>query len=297
MNDAMLCGGCGKPMPDGSTICRHCGWDLSAVLARPPRPSVLERLRTGGWRVLVYGLLLALPIIGFARLRTTGPGPDVATTLRWMAFGDGGRAAELETIHRMHEIGSAASRYMVRENEAPPFDGPWAEVLAPSATARVRGWIPLVFLGADTAMAPDSVREMYEVKAVDGWGRPFRVRARQLPRDTPASEQAEVADDLETGLQATFFTRDVPDLGYGEWLRLELESAGRDGEHGTDDDLRMVSYIQIGHVFRLLYNPDEVQQQIERAYTVGRQYFRLEGNRYDLVDARLLAEFRLTSIH
>jgi hypothetical protein len=59
----------------------------------------------------------------------------------------------------------------------------------------------------------------------------------------------------------------------------------------------MVSYIQVGYVFRLLYNPDEVQQQIERAYTIGRQYFRIEGSDYDLIDARLLAEFRLTSLH
>ena len=79
----------------------------------------MQRLREGGWRYLVYPLSVALPIIGFMRLRTTGPGPDLLTTLRWMAFGDGGRAAELETIHRMHEIGSAASRFMVRENEMP----------------------------------------------------------------------------------------------------------------------------------------------------------------------------------
>jgi hypothetical protein len=297
MNDPMLCGGCGKEMPPGGTICRHCGWDLSAVLAHPPQSSAWDRIRAGSWRVLVYGLLLALPIVGFMRLRSTGPGPDLATTLQWLAFGDRGRAAELETIHRMHEIASAASRFMIRENEVPPFGGPWAEVLAPSATVRVRGWIPLVFMGADTAMAPSSVREMYEVRAFDGWGRPYRVRPTLLPRDQPVSELPEVAADLQAGLNATFFTRDMPDLEHGEWLRLELGSAGRDGDFDTADDLRMVSYIQVGHVFRLLYNPDEVQQQIERAYTIGRHFFRLEGNRYDLIDARLLAEFRLTSIH
>ena len=267
------------------------------MLARPPRPSVVDRLRTGGWRVLVYGLLLAMPIIGFFRLRETGPGPDLATTLRWMALGDGGRAGELVTIHRMHEIASAASRYRIRENEVPPFDGDWAALLAPSSTARVRGWIPLVFFGADTSMAPASVREMYEVRAVDGWGRPYRVQARELPRDVPWTEQAEVAAELAAGLQATFFTRDQPDLEHGQWLRLELTSAGRDGHLDTADDLDMVSYIQVGHVFRLLYNPDEVTRRVERAYTIGRHYFRIEGSRYDLIDARLLAEYRLTSIH
>ena len=136
MSERVTCEACGKDLAEGSTICGHCGWDLSTTLARPPRKSLLAQLAAGGWRVVVYGLILLLPIIGFMRLRTTGPGPDLATTLRWMAFGDGGRAAELETIHRMHEIASAASRYSIRENEMPPFDGDWAKVLAPAATAR-----------------------------------------------------------------------------------------------------------------------------------------------------------------
>lgn len=297
MYEPMNCGGCGATMPENATICPHCGWDLSAVLSVPPPPTLWQRFRQGGWRYLVYLLLVGLPILGFMRLRVTGPGPDLATTLRWMAFGDGGRAAELETIHRMHEIGAATSRFMIRENEIPPFDGDWATVLAPSSTARVRGWIPLVFLGADTGMSPPSVREMYEVRAVDGWGRPYRVTALQLPRDLDPAELPDIADDLQSGLQATFFTRDRPNFGEGRWMRLLLESAGRDGDFDTGDDLSMVSYIQVGHVFRLLYNPDEVQQRVERAYTIGRQYFRIDGSDYDLIDARLLAEFRLTSLH
>jgi hypothetical protein len=284
-------------MPAHATICPHCGWDLSAVLSAPPPPTLLQRFRDGGWRYVVYPLLVALPVLGFMRLRTTGPGPDLATTIRWMAFGDGGRAAELETIHRMHEIGAAASRYMIRENEMPPFGGEWAEVLSPSSTARVRGWIPLVFVGADTAMSPASVREMYEVRAVDGWAHPYRVTATPLPRNVDLTQLEQVAEDLRQGLQATFFTRNEPNFGEGQWMRLLLESAGPDGNFDTGDDLSMVSYIQIGHVFRLLYDPDEVQRQIERAYTIGRQYFRIDGSQYDLIDARLLAEYRLTSLH
>ena len=80
-------------------------------------------------------------------------------------------------------------------------------------------------------------------------------------------------------------------------MRLYLESAGKDGDFDTADDLAMVSYIQVGHLFRLLYEPSEVQRRVERAYTIGRHYFRLEGNTWDLIDARMLAEFRLTSIH
>jgi len=297
MSEPVICGDCGKELAEGSTICVFCGWDQSTTLARPPRPSLVSQLKSGGWRVVVYGLIIALPFLGFMRLRSTGPGPDLPTTLRWMAFGDGGRAAELETIHRMHEIGSATSRYGVREMEVPPFDGDWEEVLAPAATARVRGWIPLVFVGADTGMAPASVREMYEVRSTDGWGRPYRVTADPLARSGEWRESARVKADLDDGLQATFFTLDEPEFERGDWLRLEIESAGKDGAFDTSDDIRMVSYLRVGHVFQLLYDTDEIQRRVERAYTIGRHYFRFEGNNYDLIDARLLAEYRLTSIH
>ena len=297
MREEVICGGCGKELTGGASICPHCGWDQTTALAKPEPHSLGAALRAGGWRVAVYGLIILLPILGFMRLRTTGPGPDLTTTLRWMIFGDGGRAAELETIHRMYEIGSAASRYAVREMEPPPFDGDWESVLAPVATARVRGWIPLIFYGADTRMAPASVREMYEVRAVDGWGHPFRLQYREIPAGEAWRDDPEVEADLAKGLQATFFTRDVPDFEQGHWMRLVLESAGRDGDFGTADDLRMVSYFQLGHVFQLLYSPQEVQRRVERAYTIGRHYFRIEGSDYDLIDARLLAEYRLTSIH
>ena len=297
MDDRIICEGCGKKLREGSTICLHCGWDQTTALTQKQRVSLLEYLVKGGWRVVVYGLILLLPVLGFMRLRTTGPGPDLPTTLRWMVFGDGGRAAELTTIHRMHEIGSATSRYAVREMELPPFDGDWEEVLARSSTARVRGWMPLVFFGADYRMAPASVRELYEVRSVDGWGRPYRISVRPIVRGEGAYEDPVVVADLEAGLQATFFTVDRPDLEHGEWARLVIESAGADGKFDSDDDLRMISYVRVGQVFRLLYDPSRVQVEIERAYTIGRHYFRIEGSQYDLIDARLLAEYRLTSIH
>lgn len=297
MSEPVICDGCGMEFTGAVSICPRCGWDQTTALAKPPRLSLGGRLRAGSWRLVVYGLILVVPVVGFLRLRTTGPGPDFPTTLRWMAFGDGGRAAELETIHRMYEIGSAASRYAIREMEEPPFDGDWETVLAPAATARVRGWIPLVFFGADTRLAPSSVRELYEVRAVDGWGHPYRVRSRQLPRGDGWRADPQVETDLSEGLQATFFTTDIPDLEHGEWLRLEIESAGADGAFDTADDLRMVSYFLIGHVFRLIIDPEEIQRRVEQAYTIGRHYFRIEGSDYDLIDTRLLAEYRLTSIH
>jgi hypothetical protein len=297
MPESTICQECGAELSSGASICAQCGWDSTLDLARPKSPSLMAQLRAGGWRVVVYGLILALPLVGFSRLRATGPGEDLPTTLRYMVFGDAGRADELKTIHRMHEIGSAAARYSIREEEQAPFDGDWATVLAPSATARVRGWIPLVFFGSDTGMSPDSVRDMYEIKDTDGWGRPYRVTVHPVLGNGQFLEDPLVRSDLEEGLQATFYTRDVPELEYGTWIRLLVESAGRDGKWDSDDDLRMVSYVQTGHVYRMLYDPQLVQNKIEREYTIGRHYYRIEGSEWDLIDARLLAEFRLTSIH
>jgi hypothetical protein len=297
MDNSLKCGECGADLPERSTICSNCGWDLSTAVSVPPSRSIVQQLASGGWRVLVYGALILIPIIGFARLRDTGPGPDLPTTLRWMAFGDDGRAAELVTIHRAHEIGAAASRHAVREVEAFVFEDGWGAELAPKSTMNVRGWMPLVFFGADSGMAPASVREFYEVDDVDGWGRPYRVATTVIPAGDGWRTDPTIAADLEAGLQARFHTADVPDLGTGDWLRIELESAGRDGSFDTGDDLRFISYSLISAPLRMLADPDLVLRKIERDYTIGPQYFRLEGSRYDLIDARLLAEYRLTSLY
>jgi hypothetical protein len=297
MDNVLKCGSCGADLPTRVTICPECGWDLAAAVSSPPRRSLVQQFASGGWRVLVYGALILLPVLGFARLRDTGPGPDLPTTLRWMAFGDGGRAAELVTIHRMHEIGAAASRHAVREVEPFDFSDGWGARLAPKSTMNVRGWIPLVFFGADTDMAPASVREFYDVREVDGWGRNYRVEARVIERGEAWREDPVVVRDLELGLQARFHTVDRPELGDGDWLRLELTSAGLDGAFETDDDLRFISYSLISEPLRMLADPAWVVERIERNYVIGPQFFRLDGSSYDLIDARLLAEYRLTSLY
>jgi hypothetical protein len=214
-----------------------------------------------------------------------------------MATGDDGRAAELVTIHRAHEIGAAASRFAVREIEAFTFEGEWGVELAPYATMHIRGWMPLVFFGADSGMAPASVREFYEVRETDGWGRPYRVTTRELTAGENWEDDPMVAADLEAGLQARFHTVDRPDIGNGDWLRLELRSAGADADFDTGDDLLFVSYSLVTRPLRLVLSPERVLKERERNYTIGPQYFRLEGSEYDLIDARLLAEYRLTSIY
>ncbi len=297
MDNVIICGSCGADLPQRSTICAACGWDLRSAIATEPRRSILGRLGSGGWRVLVYGAIILLPILGFGRLRDTGPGPDLPTTLRWMATGDDGRAAELITIHRAHEIGAAVSRYAVRETEPFGFEGEWQDELAPHSTMNIRGWMPLVFFGADSEMAPASVREFFEVREIDGWGRDYAIHTRFVERGEGWMNDPEIENDLEAGLQARFHTVDRPDLGNGDWLRLELVSAGKDGVFGTGDDLRFISYSLIARPLRLMASPETVLKQHERDYTIGTQYFRLEGSDYDFIDARLLAEYRLTSLY
>jgi hypothetical protein len=292
----MVCGGCGEKLSAGATICPACGWDLTTSVGRPRRRGVLRALAAGGWRVVLYGVILALPLVGFLRLQATGPGPDLATTLRWLALGDDGRAAELVTIHRAHEIGKAAARFAVLELEPPGFEGDWDTVLADHSTMIVRGWIPALFVAGHTEMSPGSVRELYRVRRVDGWGRPYRVITRLLVRDEVPDDDEQVAEDLRRGLSTSFFTRGEPELAESDWMRLELVSAGRDGRMDSDDDIRFISYFATGLTLQLRRNPADVRRELDRAYATGRQYFRLEGNRYDLIDARLLAEFRLTTL-
>jgi hypothetical protein len=296
LNQAPICGGCGEEIAAGSTICPSCGWDLTTAVGRPARRSPWAALRAGGWRVLVLAALVCAPVLGFFRLQITGPGPTLATTLRWLVLGDRGRAAELVTIHRAYELGSATSRYAVRELAPPSFEGDWEKQVAPYATMLVRGWIPLLFYGATTEMAPQSVREVYRVRAVDGWGRPYRITTRQLERGTDWEADPEVAADLAVGLQESFFTRGRPDFGSADWLRLVVVSAGRDGEHDTGDDIRMITYLAVGFTLKLSRAPGDLQRQLDAAYDLGRHYYRFEGNRYDLIDARMLAEFRLETL-
>jgi hypothetical protein len=247
-------------------------------------------------RILIYGGLASLIVIGFLRYQVTGPGPDLPTTLRWIALGDDGRAAELTTIHRAHEIGSAVSRYAIRRMEAPTFDEGWGERLAPFATMNVRGWIPLFTYGLDTDAAPGFISDLYRIREVDGWGRPYRVSTHLVARtETPADDPI-VAADLEAGLWRSFFVLEAPDFSEGDFQRLELVSAGRDGRMDTADDLRFVSYSLVGFSFRISGDPARLNAMLEEAYARGTHYFRLENARYRLIDARVLAETRLDAL-
>ncbi|HOC42624.1 MAG TPA: hypothetical protein PKJ99_06345 [Thermoanaerobaculales bacterium] len=287
------CPKCGVALGEGATICAGCGWDATVAVVSPPRS--LPRILAGAaLRIVIYGAIIAAPVVGVMRLRSTGPGPDLPTTLRWIVRGDDGRAAELVTIHRAHEIASAAARFAVEKIAAPSFEGDWATTLAPYATMNVRGWMPLLFWGATTGMAPASVEAFYEVRADDGWGRPYRVSARELGHPASRTADRELAADLAAGLQSSFFEWGPRELDpERDWLRVELASAGRDAAFDTADDIRFISYLPIGITLRFHQRQEATTSELERAFTLGRHHFRLEGNRWDLIDARLLAEFRL----
>ncbi len=294
MTEPYPCPECTAEIPAGGTICPGCGWDSTTALARPPKPSLSAILRGSAWRLIVYGAVIALPIVGFMRVRATGPGPDLETTARWMVFGDHGRAAELVTIHRAHEISSAAARYAVDQLNPPPMDGDWAAMLEPYATQNVRGWMPLLFYGATTDMAPAGVRTFYDVRSTDGWGHPYRMTSRVLLRDDGWSEDSQVTSDLKAGLQSSFYGPVLLELDEDrDWMRLEITSPGADAALDTGDDLRFISYFPVGLTIRLRVDQQGLERELSRAYTVGRQYFRIEGSPWDLIDARMLAEFRL----
>jgi hypothetical protein len=297
MADSPKCAKCGAELEAGISICASCGWDLTVSASRPDKQPLRINLVATAWRVVVYGLLVLVPVLGFMRLRATGPGPDLETTIQWMIRGDGGRAAELVTTHRAHEISHAASRYAIHELAAPDFEGDWAKTLAPYSTMQVRGMLTMITIGADSTSVPRSVREFYEVRDKDGWGTPYRLSHRVVDRRGDSENDPLVREDLESGLRSSFFRYENPKLEEGDWLRLELVSAGRDQEFATEDDITFISYLTVGMTLRVRSDPRQVQRRMEVAYATGRHYFRLIGNNYPLLDARRLAEYRLESLY
>ncbi len=282
------CPECGAEL-GGAPLCPRCGWDPALEHRRPRR----RRLGPALARAALYGGLAALLAAAWMRWATVGPGPDLPTTLRWLALGDGGRAAELVTLNREYEIARAAARWGLENLEAPSFGPGWAARLEPFSTAAVRGWLPLLFAAADARLAPGSVREMYAIRETDGWGRPFAVRTRPIPRGADPERDPEVAADLAAGLRRSIFRRARTRLAGRDWLRLEIASSGADGRPGTADDVVFVAYVPVSHTFRVGADAERLRRELESAYLQGFHLFRVASSRYDLIAARLLAEHRL----
>lgn len=290
------CPACGASVNASASHCPDCGCDLAIAAATPSRKPAARRLVGVLPRLVLYGALIALPILGFMRLRVTGPGPDLETTVRWMIEGDGGRAATLLTLHREYEIATASARYAVKNLEAPSFTDDWAKELQPYSTIAIRGWLPLLFSGADATASPPSVRAFYEILPSDAWGHRYRVQTRILERGKRWAEDPQVKADLEAGLKKSFFEVAHPDFKSADWMRLQLSSDGPDGVANTGDDIVFISYFPLSHVFRVGTDQRQVMQELDRQLVRGRQLFRYTGSRWDLIDARLLVEYRLDSL-
>ncbi len=280
---------CGIPL-EGRSICHQCGWD--GVLEHRTRPG---RLRPLAWiaRLVLSALPVVLLLGGLQRYARTGPGPDLLTTLRWIVSGDDGRAAELATLGRMYEIARAVSRYTLLRLEPPSFEGDWQYQLVPYETAAVRGWYPLLFVMADAKSAPASVRELFAIEPVDGWERPWRIAVLTLGRDEDRSGVPEVTEDLTGGLQSSLFRRGAPDLATGSWLRLRIGSSGPDGRWNTEDDIALIAWIRAERTFRAGTTLQGLEGELKRDFLQGPVFFRITGSRWDLVDTRILGEFRL----
>ena len=158
----------------------------------------------------------------------------------------------------------------------------------------VRGWIPLLFWGATTDTAPASVRTFYEIRADDGWGRPYRLAARSLPRGEPWASDPRWQRTSGGVSRPRCFGPPPP-----TWTTAADGCASRSPPRAATATSPLpttslsVSYLPVGLTLRLTREPGQVQRQIEDAFVRGRHYFRVAGNRFDLIDARLLAEFRL----
>ena len=115
-----------------------------------------------------------------------------------------------------------------------------------------------------------------------------------LLRDDGWSNDEQVISDLTDGIQSSFYGPILTELDRDrDWMRLEIGSAGADAAFDSSDDLVFISYFPVGLTLRLRGDQQALEREMSRAYTMGRQYFRVEGSPWDLVDARLLAEFRL----
>ncbi len=295
-DEDLQCPTCGAAVNAVDSHCPGCGCDLAIAAATPARTPATKRVLALLPRLVIYGALIALPILGFMRLRVTGPGPDLETTVRWMILGDGGRAATLVTLHREYEIATAAARYTVKNLEPPAFSDDWVKELQPYSTIAVRGWLPLLFSGADATLAPPSVRVFYEIRPSDAWGLSYRVETRTLERGKAWADDPEVKADLEAGLKQSFFSAGHPDFKSADWFRLHLVSDGPDGVPDSGDEISFTSYFPSGHTFRVGTDQRLVLREMEREIVRGRQLFRYTGSRWDLIDARMLAEYRLDSL-
>ena len=273
------CPRCGADVPLGTSFCPECGADQELAATRERRPLRLP------WFLLVsLTLIAAFTTLLVSRYRAMGPAADLATTLRHLVLGDGGRHNAVATLSRAYESSRAVLRYCIDEGVPKDAAGlDWAKV-AGYSNAEWRGFVSLIQWAAGADALQDRLAWLLAVDGRDGWGRPWRTTLEPWPLlKQPAG--------FYPGMMAA---GEPPPTGR-PLLHLTLASAGSDGDHGTDDDIVFEALFPEPTPLRIAI-PEEIDRRefdLER----GLVWVRWSGTDADILDSRVLAELLLTAQH
>jgi hypothetical protein len=283
-----------QPPPLPAAPCPICGCDVQAAEAFCPgcgadlHIAAVQGARRGGsrpWALIAALVLLATAVAGLrARFLATGPGPDPVTTLRWMALGDGQRRPTLATLSRAYETARAVARYCLDQGAPTSLAAVDWGTIESYDNADYRGFVSLVLWAADHSAIRGRLASLLTVDGTDGWGRPWHATLLPWP-----------ASIAPSGLYPDVIVSGPPPPSGRVLLHLTLVSAGSDGTFGDADDITFEAVFPAAMAIRL--NDPAAQRARDAEIERGRVWVRWRGTTADLVDARLLAEFYLTSAH
>lgn len=271
------CPKCRGDVALGETFCPSCGADLALVGARGR-----ARLSVPWTMLALVGVVAAATTVGWRRFQAVGPGPDLATTVHWIAQGDDERQATLATLMRAYETARAVMRSCIDNGEPCAFSESGWPAIARYSNAVWRGFVPLVQWAVSADSLGGRLGELLAVDGRDGWDRPWKAAI------VPMSER-EKPEGFHPG---ALRSGSPPPAGRALW-RLELVSSGPDGAAGTADDITFEAVfpapgpLRIGDVKAMRDREAEVER--------GLVWVRWSGTELDLVDGRMLAEFLLES--
>lgn len=274
------CPACGRDVTAREAFCPACGADLGVA--------ALRGAPSGGgapWALFVVLVLVAAGIVAlWQRFRAVGPGPDLSTTARWLVLGDGGRRAQLATLSRAYETARAVARLTLDRGAPASLDEVGWRTIQSYSNADYRGFVSLVVWAADASAVRGRLAWMLAVDGRDGWGRPWRSTLTRWPGSG-------APDGFFPGVVAAGA---APPRGRA-LFRLTLVSAGPDARFDTPDDLTLDAVFPAPRPVPI--GDPALEHRREEEIERGQVWVRVSGSDYDLIDARLLSEFYLTSVH
>lgn len=269
------CPACGAAVELGRSFCERCGADLALAAARPRRRLVVPWLS-----LLILAIVGGALSVAWQRVRVVGPGPDAATTWRWVLHGDGDRRPTLATLMRAYETARAVARCCLDTGEACPLSPADWRTIAGYSNAAWRGFVPLVQWAAASTAITGRLADLLTVDGTDGWGRPWQ-----------ASLERVAGSERPGGFYpGALQSGSPPPAGRPLW-HLTLRSAGADGRGGTRDDISFEAVFPAPRPLRLGDPVAHREREVELER--GQVWVRWQGTDYDLVDGRILAEFYL----